>query len=155
MDDVSQVPGPIRQAQLIREIASAVAERLPSGWKRVRFIARVTCEVSTCSTLVTQRVDEEAVRSSRRAWDLAKELRSVMYQPGAGTWFTFTLDITSDGQANSSFDYDGEPDIPWADPTVYLTDQEKFPREVENQPEWYKGRLAEAERLLAERAAEQ
>ena len=79
----------------------------------------------------------------------------MMYQPGAGTWFTFALDITSDGRAQSSFDYDNEPEIPEADPTVYLTDQEKFPRDVENQPDWYRGRLAEAERLLAERAATQ
>ena len=78
-----------------------------------------------------------------------------MYRPGAGTWFTFTLEITPDGQASSSFDYDDEPDIPELDPTVYLTDQERFPRDLENQPEWYKGRLAEAELLLAERAAEQ
>ncbi|MEU4384962.1 hypothetical protein [Promicromonospora sp. NPDC023805] len=90
------------------------------------------------------------VFSDDEADDLAYELRAVMYRPDAGTWFTFTLDITSDGQAHSSFDYDGEPDIPELAPTVYLTEQRKFPRNVENQPDWYKERLAEAARLVAE-----
>ena len=91
--------------------------------------------------------------SADEADDLSAELRSLMYQPGVGTWFTFTVDITPDGQATSSFDYDNEPDIPIADPAVYITDQEKFPRDREHQPAWYRERLAEGERLIAERTA--
>lgn len=153
MTDAKPIPAPIRQAQLIREIAQAVVRDVAPGWDRVRYVARMTREVSGFEAYVYQDGSETTILSEDEADDLAYELRSVMYRPGTGTWFTFTVDITPGGQAKSTFDYDNEPDIPEADPTVYLNEQEKFPRDPEHQPEWYVERLTEGKRLLAERTS--
>lgn len=151
MTDTSQAPGPIRQAQLVRQVSQAAVREIAPGWDRVRYVARMTREVSGFEAHVYQDGSETTILSADEADDLAYELRSVMYRPGTGTWFTFALDITPDGQAKSTFDYDNEPDIPHADPTVYLNEQEKFPRDPDHQPGWYVERLTEGERLLAER----
>ncbi|GAB11463.1 hypothetical protein GOARA_070_00020 [Gordonia araii NBRC 100433] len=61
-----------------------------------------------------------------------------------GTWFSAVLRIDRSGAVDGQFDYDSEPewDAP-VDPIAYVADQEKYPRDVENQPDWLKAKLAE------------
>jgi hypothetical protein len=74
----------------------------------------------------------------------AREIRKVMYKPGAGTWFTIRVTVTADGKVTSEFDYDHEPefDTPIS-PSTYVTDQYVYPTDEDKQPEWLRRRLAE------------
>ncbi len=90
--------------------------------------------------------------SGRFDSDLVRSLRKVMYRPGAGTWYGAIFDANPGGSLTSSFNYDEEPewDAP-VDPIAYVTDQQKFPRDEANQPDWLKQRLAEGRAHLTER----
>ena len=71
-------------------------------------------------------------------------MRDVMYRPGVGTWFSAVLRVDRSGSVDGEFNYDEEPE--WAapvDPIAYLTDFEKYPRDIENQPEWLRIKLTE------------
>ncbi|WP_245548446.1 hypothetical protein [Gordonia araii] len=76
--------------------------------------------------------------------EVFSRLREAMYQEGLGTWFSAVLRIDRSGAVDGQFDYDSEPewDAP-VDPIAYVTDQERYPRDVENQPDWLKAKLAE------------
>lgn len=84
--------------------------------------------------------------------DAMDRLRAASYREGAGTWFSARIVVTAEGGATAKYNYDEEPewDSP-LDPIAYVTDQAKFPRDVENQPEWLKQKLAEGRERLASR----
>ncbi|SEM68583.1 hypothetical protein [Cryobacterium luteum] len=82
-----------------------------------------------------------------------KVLRQACYRPGAGTWFSVLVVVQASGAASVEYNYDREVDFSLGgiDPISYVTDQEKFPRNVDQQPEWLKLRLAEGRARLAAR----
>lgn len=151
MDDM--ISRSTRQAQIIRDIALEIGDSIPIGWERARYTVTASCSVLDFAVKAYSGGEEKSLHASHRAAVLADELRSVMYEPGAGAWFIFILDIASGGQANSTFDYGAEPVALLLDPEVYVDEQEKFPRDLEHQPGWYRERLAEGERFRAERDA--
>ena len=74
-----------------------------------------------------------------------RALRSAMAQPGTGAWFSAEIKLTGEGGFTMDVDYDSEP--AWKVPIVaetYVEEQELFPRDDENQPEWYRQKLREA-----------
>lgn len=83
---------------------------------------------------------------------LRRDLRPASYHEGAGTWFSARIIVTAEGSATANYNYDQEPewDAP-VDSIAYVTDQEKFPRDEENQPEWLKQKLSEGRERLASR----
>lgn len=92
--------------------------------------------------------DDGELDSVRRPRDfdvrLLSNLRTAMYQEGLGTWFSAVIRVDRDSQVDATFNYDDEPewDAP-IDPIAYLTDQEVFPRSVENQRPWLQEKIAE------------
>ncbi|AUN38793.1 hypothetical protein [Tsukamurella tyrosinosolvens] len=70
-------------------------------------------------------------------------LRAAMYQQGLGTWFSAVIRVNRSGAVDAEFNYDDEPDWNTVDPIAYLTDQEAFPRDRENQPQWLQEKVAE------------
>jgi len=77
-------------------------------------------------------------------------LREVMYRPGSGTWFGFTLTITRPQSVDVAFVYDEcLPDVlDSASPQAFVWDFERFPRDEAHTPDWLKAQLAEGHRLL-------
>jgi hypothetical protein len=74
-----------------------------------------------------------------------REIRSQMAQPSSGAWFSAKIELTPDGGFSMDADYDDEPE--WDVPVVaetYLEEQELFPRDEANQPDWYRQKLQEA-----------
>jgi hypothetical protein len=71
-----------------------------------------------------------------------RELREVMYRPGTGTWFTFTLTISETGAVDAQFNYDDELewDIP-QEPVLFVEDLERFPRDAAHIPAWLDQKL--------------
>ena len=84
---------------------------------------------------------------------LITRLREAMYQPGLGTWFSAVLRVDRSGAVDGRFDYESEPewDAP-VDSIAYVTDFEKYPRDIENQPEWLQAKLAEGYERRAARS---
>lgn len=79
------------------------------------------------------------------AFELAAELRSAMYRPGAGTWFSAKVTVTREGSMDADFDYDNEPRWDEGIPDHwFVTDLEKFPRDEANQPDWLTTKLTAA-----------
>ncbi|MBF4636302.1 hypothetical protein ITJ38_17975 [Agreia pratensis] len=94
-------------------------------------------------------------RSVRRPRELGQALgglRAACYREGSGTWFSVRFVVTATGAATAEYNYDEEPewDAP-VDSVAYVADQEKFPRDVDKQPEWLKQKLAEGRAALAAR----
>lgn len=140
------------RAGLIRDIARSLIDEVSGEWGSIRFVANATCEVSDFKSCVQERGSERATFSPTRAIKLSRKLREAMYQNGMGAWFIFTLYVAGDGVISTTFDYDDEPSIDGLDPEVFVTEQELFPRDRANQPHWFRERIAEGKRLIAERA---
>ena len=118
-------------------LGSALAAVAPTGWSRVEHVVR-TVGPATSTTTKAQtpagevEIDERIDRDARR---LLTRLRTDMYRPGAGTWFTAKITIFADGRITTDFDYDNEPAYDFA-PNSWADDAEKFPRTPENTPAW-------------------
>ncbi|HEY3504280.1 MAG TPA: hypothetical protein VGN37_16030 [Actinocatenispora sp.] len=127
-------------------LGAEVARYIPSG------SAAVVIEISALAPVSSFLFWSEARDGSRESipmdmdFDTAliARLRQAMYRSGAGTWFSAVVRVDRSGVVDGHFDYDSEPD--WdapVDPIAYLTDAEKYPRDVENQPDWLRAKLAE------------
>ncbi|WP_415855457.1 hypothetical protein [Sinomonas sp. G460-2] len=84
-------------------------------------------------------------------WEAVEELRAACYRDGTGTWFSARITVTNTESATARYNYDEEPDfgLGGIDPIAYVTDQGKFPRGEEHQPEWLKQRLAEGQARIS------
>src|SRR5690349_18496031 len=74
-------------------------------------------------------------RFDRDAKRLLGELRTRMYRPGEGTWYTATVVVRATGGTTIDFDDDHEPESRFA-PVSWLADLDRFPRTPEATPAW-------------------
>lgn len=137
-------PPMIRQSQILREIAGVLVRHVPGPWDRLELRVMATAPVATYKLTAHSAAGLARTGPPRAAAMLARDLRPLMYRPGAGTWFAMELIVFPDGRAASTFNYDDEPvSNPPFGPASYLKEQQKFPRDPEHQPEWYRERLAQ------------
>ncbi|MGW4351633.1 hypothetical protein ACWELJ_06025 [Nocardia sp. NPDC004582] len=134
---------PLEHSEAFGAIGRAIAEDAPDGWQQLRLDYRATIQIEAARM---QAVDAAGLVSHIEvpdaAMDCLTELRSAMYQPGTGTWFTarFVLDLA--GEYSVEFDYENEPDfIPQLTAGAYALDQEYFPRDADHTPDWLSAKL--------------
>ena len=86
--------------------------------------------------------DERRTLAARDAKLAAERLRTLMYKPGAGTWFTMEVLVRREGTADARFDYDSEPAVP-APPSdlAYAEDARVFSRDAAHTPDWLAAKL--------------
>ena len=135
-------PPVVRQGELIREIGSLLAGRLPGDW------AEAVLEVKQAGSYGEHLChltgpDGQSWRESTPdgVYPLAQELRAVMYKSGAGTWYTmrYTVTRTPDGQAHghTSFNYDDAPHWDMTPvPYTFIEDLQTYPRDTPHIPDW-------------------
>ncbi|WP_019812509.1 hypothetical protein, partial [Saccharomonospora saliphila] len=104
-------PGSGDTQLLLRAVGRSLRGFLPPGWQRVAAQFR---QVGDFSELEIRAVADDVIVSLSappHLGQLFSQLRSAMYEPGAGTWFqgTFTLDADS----HFDFDYDTETEPAW------------------------------------------
>ncbi|MCL2419157.1 MAG: antitoxin YezG family protein [Conexibacteraceae bacterium] len=150
MADPSSIPL-VRQGELIKEIAQRIVGVVSGEWSVVRYEIETVTSLQQDLIYVTRPDgNEDREVAPEEVVDLDIELRSVMYKPGAGAWFSATIVVTNTGSDTGSldahFNYDDEPgwDYP-VDPVVYLRDLERFPRDDSAIPDWLRQRLQEAD----------
>lgn len=142
--DVEGLPPLVAQGRLIEAIARSVHGAADPRWTTIELRAIVLAPVSSVRMRVTVDGTVEQPLPPEEVDDLVEQLRDVMYRDGAGTWFTFVMTITAPAAVTSRFEYDEEPG--WTadvDPVAYVTDQHRYPRDVDRQPAWLRDRLAE------------
>lgn len=157
---MSESQGLLAQQEAFDRIGSELFRLLVEGDERIVCSASSTAPTSLVETFryrVDGRLEDPDGRGESERTPVAvivalKALRRACYVPENGTWFGVRITVTPDGRATAEYNYDLEPewDVP-IDPIAYVTDQEKFPRDEDCQPEWLKQKLAEGRARLAER----
>lgn len=137
-----------------QDIGLRLAASMPAGAIQIHMQSALLAPVETYTAWANfSDGSRDPIRlGGRFNSDLVRSLRKVMCEPEAGTWYSAIFAANPDGSLTSSFNCDEEPD--WdapVDPIAYVTDQEKFPRDEANQPDWLKQCLAEGRESLAER----
>lgn len=140
------------QVEMREVIGRSLLAVAPGGWQQIRLTFLCTVMVSSARLectgedgIVTQ-LDTPDV-----AIDMFDELRSSMYQPDKGCWFTAKYIIDNTGEYRVDFDYDNEPEfVPGITAGSYAADLEYFPRAEERIPAWLREKLQEAAEESAE-----
>lgn len=130
----------LAQKEALDVVARRLAGYVPDGADSVTLRVSALRAVSH-ETLVANLPGGDIESLPGADWELAdavRDLRDVMYEPGAGTWFSAVFTVTADGRMASTFDYDNEPDwdVGPAAPSAYAADLEYYPRDEGNVPEW-------------------
>jgi hypothetical protein len=138
--------GPIDQAQVLQTTGAALVSSAPEDWHQLRYEFSATVQIDGSKfESVTSDGTVTRVHTPSSVPEQFDELRSAMYQPGKGTWFTARYVIERSGQYKVDFDYDNEPDfVPQLTASAYALDLEYFPRGDEHIPEWLRDKLREA-----------
>lgn len=138
--------GPAEHAEIQQAIGRALVEAAPSGWNELRYEFRATIQIDG-DRFESVASDGMAARISApfSVMELFAELRSAMYRPGVGTWFTARYVVNRLGDYKFDFDYDSEPDFnPQLTPGAFALDLEYFPRDDEHMPEWLREMVRQA-----------
>ncbi|GHC94978.1 hypothetical protein GCM10007079_46080 [Nocardiopsis terrae] len=135
------------------EIGRNLASEAPEDWLRIEVDVFMLAEVSTSSVEVFKE------DGSREFFDIPfsasmafRELREGMHTAEYGTWFSAQYSLEKPGRFKVEYDYDNEPPFPYPlDSERYANDYLKFPRALENIPEWLFGKFEECKRRERER----
>lgn len=146
MSDVAAASSP---HELFQVIGREFVETAPAGWATGTI---TFTRVGNTSQLQAIAVDDTGrvlggrpTRTMSRAFN---RLREMLAQPDKGAFLTAQFTVrASDGNISVDFDYDGEPrfDAP-IHPGHYVEELDQHPRAPELVPDWWRMRLAEAER---------
>jgi len=148
----SQLPPFIRQGQRVEEIARAIVAKVQVPWTELRYKISSLAPYSEHLIYITLPSGEEDREFAPRGFTkVTDELRTVMYRPGKGTWFSAAFTISAAGSVDAAFNFDEEPE--WSRPTepvFYVQDLERYPRYESAIPPWLAhqlelGRLEDAE----------
>lgn len=134
----------MEQGRLVTEVAQSLVAVAPQGWVALDYTAHMLRGQQKSRLWVDLPEGRKGMFSGDDTMALMRELRTAMYQPGKGTFFTANIVVTAaDGSVRTRFEYDEEPDWDMV-PGQYLVDLEAFPRDEDHRPEWLLARIAEA-----------
>ena len=134
MSDPHAVPygDPEAARRLTEDIGRELYALLPVEAQDIKYtvcaVAPTTLEFAEWRTADGSK---HPVRVSDHLTALAAQLRSAMYRPGAGTWFTAELTVTSAASMDAHFDYDNEPEWDAPVPPPYTGKTSPNSRETE------------------------
>ena len=135
---------PIEQNELLQELTTLLVPALPEGWGQLvieyrllgRHVAGAVGVRNAGGPLVAWEPPTEA-------WRFLSRLRTGMYQPGVGTWFSARFTIDPPDQFSISYNWQNEPE--WGasppPPEAYQEELRRFPRGENNIPAWLQAHL--------------
>ena len=131
------------QQAIFNEFSSAAE----CGWVRGEILYRMSGRMAEAEF---EAVDAEGGVSypdvsGTALFKAIEELRRAMAGPGTGAWMSATIALASAGGFSLDADFDNEPawDVPVVAET-YAEEQDLFPRDEQNQPDWYRQKVREA-----------
>ncbi|MFE9242870.1 hypothetical protein [Nocardiopsis sp. NPDC006938] len=135
---------------MISRIASDMARHLPDGWRTGRLVVTLIGMYGIMTTEFENEAGEHGrVNLPGRLFPRIMDLRSGAYREGQGTWFTWRLEIRSEGEFASFFDYESQPPFTFAPGAEdYVDEANLYPRSDEFTPDWLREGLEEARRQL-------
>ncbi|MBB5643550.1 hypothetical protein [Cryobacterium roopkundense] len=158
---MAEVQGLGLQGEAFNALGKVLFGMLADGDDRIEYSASMTAPVTSSDVMIFNatgqfETPDGRVNSSEEPdelYDALKALRAACYRPGTGTWFSIRVVVLATGAGTAEYNYDNEPDfgLGGIDPICYVTDQDRFPRDEDKQPEWLKLRLAEGRAGIAAR----
>ncbi|WP_154402779.1 hypothetical protein [Nocardioides speluncae] len=130
------------QGELLERIGKAMASSATDDWRMITLEFSAVRSMSQSELRIESndgRIDGSQLVADEGD-EACEDLRAAMYQPGKGTWYNATFTITKDGNLVSEFDYDNPPLEGEAEDILLTDDQEGFPRNPENLPDWHPSR---------------
>ncbi|WP_131736227.1 ferredoxin [Actinomadura roseirufa] len=130
---------PAEQNHLLDGITLLLTHTLPAGWEQAT-VQYAGLGSRTETRLQYKHLAQQfptRIEPPAELEELFTALRSGMYSPGTGTWFTavFTLDFPF--TYNITYERQAEPDLSAPPPaSVYEKELEAFPRDPEHTPSW-------------------
>ncbi|MFD3686936.1 hypothetical protein ACFWTE_19200 [Nocardiopsis sp. NPDC058631] len=141
---------PEEMMDTVQEIGDRTIESVWGEWSEI--VVDYKGLVGLSSSRVSVRRPEGGTQ-----WDLLLpevgrllgRLRTGMYQPGKGTWFTARLTIQESREIGVHFDHQNLPEFDVdPDPRSFHQDMQYFPRSADHLPDWLLDRLSAAQSLL-------
>ncbi|OKI19021.1 hypothetical protein A6A08_05335 [Nocardiopsis sp. TSRI0078] len=141
---------PEEMMDTLQEVVDRTVGQVRGRWSEIVIDYRGLVRMS--SSRVTVRREDGRVE-----WDLLlpevgqmlDRLRTGMYQPGKGTWFTARLTVGESREIGAHFDHDAPPEFDSEpDPRSFHQDIRSFPRSSDHLPDWLLERLSLAQRMI-------
>lgn len=132
----------LEQSRLVNEVARSLVAVAPEGWTALHYRTFMVRGQQQARLMFDLPEGPKGVFENNETMAYMRELRSAMYTPGKGTFFTAYFDITAaDGAVQTRFEYDEEPDF-WVGYYSWARDFEAFPRDAQHTPEWLRQSVA-------------
>ncbi|MFD4457437.1 hypothetical protein [Nocardia sp. NPDC058480] len=146
---------PLEQAAILQSIGQDMVSVAPAEWTQLRFIARET--VQTAERILEIVDADGAVDISQSIAmpsqsDRIQKLRTGMYEPDKGTWYTMVLVVENSGEYHARYEYNDEPEFRFpTSPHAFAADLEYFPRDTAHTPGWLAQRAVDLDNGTTER----
>jgi hypothetical protein len=129
---------PTEQDTVLQDIALVLAHNLPPGWQEC-LVTRGALGAHAETTIRIERLNGPPtdVAGPEVLGELFARLRTGMYRPGVGTWFSARYRLTHPVDYRIEYDNTGQPD--WSappPPEAYTDELRTFPRDPEHTPDW-------------------
>lgn len=150
-DPKAEPPGTTSEKFLIDRVAELLPGRIEPTWFKLYFEFRAAADYSEGRLHVHEESGESRTKRFPHAiFDIASELRDLMYRPEAGTWLSAAWEVTTreDGAHYSSAEFDYHKEPTWSHPVspyLYRHDLEDYPRHRDQIPDWLTAILRETE----------
>ncbi|WP_233515956.1 hypothetical protein [Nocardiopsis sp. L17-MgMaSL7] len=120
-----------------------MSDRLPDAWNSGRLLVMLMGMYGIMNTEV-EKEDGEALRINPpgKFFPNIMDLRAGMYREGQGTWFSWELQIWSEGTFKSRFNYEDYPPFPFSpDRKDFIDENNLYPRSEEFMPDWLREKI--------------
>ncbi|HZB32868.1 MAG TPA: glycohydrolase toxin TNT-related protein [Streptosporangiaceae bacterium] len=138
---------PTEQDVVLQDIALVLAHNLPPGWQEC-LVTHHALGAHTETTVRIERLNGPPtdVSGPEVLGELLARLRTGMYRPGVGTWFSARFRLTHPVDYRIEYDNTGRPD--WSAPPpdeAYADEARMFPRAPEHVPGWLRDRARDSD----------
>ncbi|MFL1432017.1 MULTISPECIES: hypothetical protein [unclassified Nocardiopsis] len=140
---------PEEMMDTVQEIADRTIAAVWDPWHEIVIDHKALVGVTSTRVEVARRDGREWDLLPPEATRLLGRLRTGMYQPGKGTWFTARLTVKESREIGVHFDHGNPPGFdPEPDPRDFYRDAVRFPRTADHMPDWLLERLGRAQRMI-------
>jgi hypothetical protein len=143
---------PTTTQEPLQQIAYTLLSQLPQRWESVMLDVHAAAdEVRYVGLVITQEADEPLDKRFRFFSGLTEPclaLRRATYDPhGQGVWYSAIIRLSPDGTGDAIYNFTFPPFGCWGphEQALVLRDQEMYPRDLEQLPDWHPAAQADTD----------